>query len=129
MRRALFLLACLALAAAPVRAEPDSGTEVAQLERAVAAHPDDPDLLWALAGALADASRLEEGVEQLRTFRARWPDRRPDAALRLGQWLYTLGRDAQALEALEESVSRAPESGAAHLALGLLYKRLERISR
>ncbi len=47
------VFACTVLCAPPAGSEPESDAELTRLDAAVAAHPGDPDLLWAFAIALA----------------------------------------------------------------------------
>jgi tetratricopeptide (TPR) repeat protein len=126
VRHALQLLGAAALALAPVAAADSPALD--RLEQAVAEHPEDPDLRWALARALARADRLEEAVATLAESVRRWPDHRADAELNLGVWLYELERDAEAATHLERALRRDPSSGAANLYLGLAYKHLGRFA-
>ena len=63
------------------------GDEVAltRLTEAVASHPDDPDLLFALAQELAASGRKAEAVERLETLVRNWPAYRSEARYRYCQ--------------------------------------------
>jgi len=118
--RSLFaLVLALGLAAAAAAAP---GSDLARLEAAAARHPDDPDLAWALARALAEAGRSRAAEQRVSAFVARWPQQRAEAWLWLGRWRYERGEDAAAVEALEHALSLEP-SATAHLYLGLALRR------
>jgi hypothetical protein len=122
MRRVRAWLCGLWILAVGLWAVPGHATPADELERlaqAVASHPEDPDLLFALAQRLAEGGREQEAVERLRTLSASWPDERPEAWLLLGRLLYQLGRAQEAVPPLERAVALDPESGPAHLFLGL----------
>jgi tetratricopeptide (TPR) repeat protein len=114
----LWLLA-FGLASAHANARAVASDEIERLAQAVASHPDDPDLLFALAQRLAADARDEAAVEKLKTLVARWPDHRPEASLLLGRLLYGLGRAEEAVPHLERATALDPESGPAELFLGL----------
>ncbi len=118
------LLGALVCAAAPAAAEPSD--PVQRLEAALAEHPDDPDLLWALARELRAAGRSGEAAEAFARFEARFPGRRPDAAFERGRALYEAGRYAEALAALERALARDGSDAAAQLYRGLALRRLGR---
>ena len=125
-RRHSLLLVFGVLAFALLPARVDALSEIERLETAVREHRDDADLVWALAQRLAESDRLPEAVERLGGYIERWPDRRPDAELTLGRWLYDLGRDEEAVGHLERAVARLPVSGVARFHLGLALSRLGR---
>jgi len=123
--RRLLLVVALTLGAAPALAiSPDP--ELERLERALAQHPDDPDLLWAHARALARRGRSEEALAGLRAYGARFPDRRPDLDLELGRIQYQRGALPEALAALERALERDPEDATAHFYRGLALRELGR---
>ena len=97
-----------------------------RLTEAVASHPDDPDLLFALAQELAASGRKAEAVERLETLVRDWPAYRPEAALLLGRLHYELGHSERAVPALEHALTLDPDSAAAHLLLGLSLQELSR---
>lgn len=97
-----------------------------ELARAVAEHPGDPDLRFALAAQLESIGDAAGAVAQFERYVAAHPDRRPDVWLRLGRLLARLGRDAEAVPHLERAVARDPNPGAAHLHLGISLRRLGR---
>lgn len=98
-----------------------------QLRTLSATHPDDPDLRWALVGALEQAGEIEAAVESLASFVARWPRLHPRARLRLGRLLYQAGRHTAALRELEGGLAENPINGPAHLYRGLALRELGRI--
>jgi tetratricopeptide (TPR) repeat protein len=123
----------LAAASAPAPLAPATAGEVRpgasqRLAVVAAAHPDDPDLSWALAQSLAEEGDLEAAVARLRQHLERWPERPPEASLALGRHLYALGRDAEALAVLSGYLARHPDAGAAHLHAGLAARRLGRLA-
>jgi tetratricopeptide (TPR) repeat protein len=107
------------LGSAHAQAQAASADEIERLSQAVASHPDDPDLLFALVQRLVADGRDEAAVERLQTFVAGWPDHRPEAWLLLGRLLYGLGRAEQAVPHLERATALDPDSGPAELFLGL----------
>lgn len=117
-----FWILAFGLWSVPAQAQADSANELERLAQAVASHPDDPDLLFALAQRLAESAREEEAVEHLRILTTRWPEHRPEASLLLGRLLYELGRAEEAVPHLERATALDPESGPAHLFLGLALK-------
>jgi tetratricopeptide (TPR) repeat protein len=106
---------------------PARGDEaIARLAEAVASHPDDPDLLFALARELAASDRKAEAVLRLETLVERWPAFRAEAPLLLGRLHRELGDPDRAVPALERALVLDPDSGAAHLLLGLCLQELGR---
>jgi len=103
----------------------DADPALARLRAAVARHPDDPDLAWALARGLAEAGRTAEARGRLARDVRRWPER-PDAHLLLGTLLADAGRDAEAVRHLERAAALDPESGTARFRLALALRRLGR---
>lgn len=135
--RAGRLAAALALiVATPVLASPSAasdatslaGTDVAapsaleRTERAAAAHPDDPDLGFALARQLARESRGTEALEATRRYVKRWPDHRPDAHVEIARTLLEQGDSNEARALLDEAVRRRPDSGVAHFHRGIALR-------
>lgn len=121
LRAGRLVLALLALGLPTAQGAPD-----ARLETAVQEHPDDPDLSWALARALAEEGELDAAAARLAAHLERWPQRPPEGWLLLGRWLEELGRDSDALAAFEQAVARDATSGAACLHAGLAASRLGR---
>lgn len=126
VRLGQFMLS-LVLGLVPGLARAEAPNALESLAEAVASHPDDPDLLYALAQQLAAGERNEEAVEKLSLLTARWPEHRPEAPLLLGRLLYELDRPAQAVPALELALALDPASGPAHLFLALALKALGRV--
>ena len=99
MRRAIAGIVCALLLAAcpPVgvavadEAEDANAARVERFRAASAAHPDDADLAWAHARALADAGRDAEAAARLQAFESRWPAQRLDAPLELARLRLALG--------------------------------------
>jgi tetratricopeptide (TPR) repeat protein len=118
------LALALGLPIGPARG--DDATALARLEAAVASHPDDPDLRFALAQELAASERRAEAVEQLETLVRRWPEYRAEAPLLLGRLRHELGDPERAVPALEHALALDPDSAAAHLLLGVCLQELGR---
>ncbi len=116
---ALLLLALCAASDAAETPPPQETSPLARLASAADAMPDDPALQWALARAYAQAERFEEAAAAYADFRARWPERRPDALRAHGDALRGAGRPEQALPLLAEAVAKRPDDALAHLYLGL----------
>ena len=114
---ALWLLAG-AFGAAPVRAQ-ETSAELEHLAKAVASHPEDPDLLFAFAQSLTAHQRDADAVEQLHELTARWPEHSAEAWLLLGRLLYQLSRAGEAVAPLERACRLDPSSGPARFYLGL----------
>jgi Tfp pilus assembly protein PilF len=129
LRAWLYGLWLLAFGLWPVLAHAQGAAprELERLAQAVKSHPNDPDLLFALAQRLAANAHEGEAVEKLRTLTARWPRHRPDAWLLLGRLLYQQGLPADAIAPLEQAVALDPGSGPAHLFLGLALKDAGRV--
>ncbi len=100
--------------------------EFAQLESALSAHPDDPDLIWAKAMALSKLGRPKEAAAAFEVFVARWPNRRPDGIFQLGRALHEAGRYEEALKVLARAVDEGSEPGPAHFYRGLALRALGR---
>ena len=125
---ALALLAPgLASGAAEAESGPDSerarAERVARAAQWAAARPEDAPARWAHANALADAGRLREAEAELAHFERLAPERRAESALRRGRWLYELGDYERARAALVRSLGSDPDSGPAHLYLGLVFAK------
>jgi tetratricopeptide (TPR) repeat protein len=111
----------------PVRAASAELAGDASLERlrqATSAHPDDPDLAWMLARALASGGDPEAALGALREFRERWPGSRPEADRTLGRLLYETGRDREAVAVLRDHLARFPDDAVGQFYLGLALRRL-----
>jgi len=122
LRRLAGFALALAIGIAPAPARAAAADELAHLAQAAVEHPDDPDLLFALAKRLAAEQRVGEAVERLTALVGRWPEQRPEASLLLGRLLLASGRPEQAVPHLERAVALDPASGAAHLFLGLALR-------
>jgi tetratricopeptide (TPR) repeat protein len=120
------LLAALLHSGAAGASEPASTADLARLRRAVEAHPDDPDLALAWAGALRDAGQGREAIAQLERVAERWPRLRAECALEVGAIAYGLGDYARASRALDEAIELEPLDGAARLYRALTLKALGR---
>ena len=97
----LTVVALLFLHTVTAMAEMPEPAALERLRQVAAAHPDDPDLAWALARELADGGDPDAALGALRRFRERWPDRRPEAARILGRLLHETGRDEEAVEVFD----------------------------
>lgn len=122
----LAVVALLFLHATTATAEMPEPGALERLRQVAAAHPDDPDLAWALARDLADGGDPDAALGVLRRFRERWPGRRPEAARILGRLLHETGRDEEAVEILDDYLSRCPEDAVGHFYRGLSLRRLGR---
>jgi tetratricopeptide (TPR) repeat protein len=119
---ALFALALmLALATAAGAAELDDA--LASLRTAVAKHPNDPDVSWALADALEAAGRSAEAALHMQRHLARWPDRPAHGWRALGRAAYGAGRINDAIAALRRALERDEGDAEAHLYLGLALQQ------
>lgn len=85
----------------------DAENAVAFGQKAVQAHPNDPDLWWAEADALNRAGHVPEALTALDRVTALKPDY-PMAALRRGEWLLAAGRFADATAALKAVAAADP---------------------
>ncbi|MBY0399800.1 tetratricopeptide repeat protein [Myxococcota bacterium] len=112
----------LSLATRPVTALPAELSALARIEQAAAAHPDDPDLAWALARHLAREQRGAEALAATRRFVKRWPGHRPDAQLEIARTLLDHGSAAEARVLLDEAVKTQPDSGIAHFYRGMALR-------
>lgn len=119
--RLLAATVVLLAALGPAFARAD-GAELARLEHAAIAHPEDPDLAWALARALARAGRAPEAADATRRFVARWPAHRPAARLEIARELLDRGAAPEAEPLLAAELRRVPDSGVAHFYHGLALR-------
>lgn len=123
LRNRIALAACLALLhTAPAFAE--GATPVDRLRQAVAEHPGDPDLRWALARKLAEAGRSNEALSTTRSFLARWPDRHPNAGLLIAQRLIEHDAFAEASALLDDRLAASPRDAMARFYRGLVFRGL-----
>lgn len=126
LRPALVGLAlCLCLASTHAReaaATTAGDAALAQLERAAADHPDDPDLAFALARRLADSGHGPEAVARANAFVARWPALRPEARLEIARTLVDAGAPADAQMLLEVETRENPRSAMAHFYRGIALR-------
>jgi tetratricopeptide (TPR) repeat protein len=99
--------------------------DLARLVLAADSYPDDPDLAWAAAIALARAGD-PVAIDRLAAFEARWAALRPEVAFELGKALAVAGRDTEALAAFDRALAREPESGVTLLHRALVLRRLGR---
>ena len=109
-------------------ASPDE-TATRSIERWAAAatsYPDDPDVAWSYALALAEADRGDEALQRLRELAKRWPDRSADVAFETGTILSGRGDYAPALRAFEDAIMLDPMRGEARLYRALTLRELGR---
>lgn len=123
----LWLTLCMALthslAGAAGASEP--ATALARIEAALAAHPDDPDLAWALARTFARTGRGPEAVAATRRLAARWPTHRPAARLEIARVLLDQGIARDADQLLGDELQRVPDSGLTHFYRGLALRAVD----
>ncbi|HEX5067287.1 MAG TPA: tetratricopeptide repeat protein [Myxococcota bacterium] len=115
--------AALTLALAGVGAATGLDQALASLRNAVAKHPDDPDVSWALADALDAAGKTAEAADQMQRHLARWPDRPAHGWLALGRCAYGAGRIDDAIAALSRALERDADDAEAHLYMGLALRQ------
>ncbi len=78
------------------------------LEQAIAISPDDPAIIDSLAWVQYKLGRYEESLSNLRRAFAAFPD--PEVASHLGEVLWVLGRQREAMEVWEDALDEAPDS-------------------
>ncbi len=120
------LLAGVLTIPGPTNAIEHDNSELTRLEEYTRQHPDDPDLAWAYIQALEEHALVDRAIAELETFVTRWPNRRSDAPILLGRLLYSRGRYAEALAALEEGIYREPRTGTGRVYRGLTLRALGR---
>jgi tetratricopeptide (TPR) repeat protein len=119
---ALFALALmLALTGAAGATELDDA--LASLRSAVAKHPDDPDVSWALADALEAAGRSDEAAQEMQRHLTRWPDRPAHGWRALGRCAYRAGAIDDAIAALSRALERDEQDAEAQLYYGLALQQ------
>jgi len=128
--RTALAVALLLLPAGPGVAGAASPAEkLLRVQTALAAHPDDPDLHWAHARALAAAGQPWRAARRIATYEARWPGRRPEAPVERARLWLEGGRPGLALAAAREAETSAlAPRYRAHAALyrGLALRQLGR---
>ena len=87
-------------------ADPALPTTAESVRRALERRPDDPQLLWRLAGIEADAGHLGAAAAALRTLTEKYPT--PDSLDRLGFILNRLGRYREAVPVLRQALQLQP---------------------
>jgi hypothetical protein len=123
----LAVLAALLHIPVSVRAEPLSPAELARLQSAAEAHPDDPDLAWAWAVALEEAGEARAAIAELERIGERWPRLRAECELEIGEIAYALGDHARAMRSLDAAIELEPSDGAARLYRALALQALGRV--
>ncbi len=78
------------------------------LERAIALAPDDPAVIDSLAWAQYKLGRYEDSLENLRRAYAAFPDH--EVASHLGEVLWVMGRQREAMEVWEDALEETPDS-------------------
>lgn len=111
-------------AAADAPAPPSA---VERLRAAVALHPSDPDLRFALARELARAGDAAGALDHARVFLARWPDRRADARIELAAALLDGAAPGAATTLLDEAIERAPDEAMPRFYRGIAYRASGRV--
>lgn len=97
---------------------------LARIEAAVAAHPDDPALAFALARQLGRAGQAGRAADETRRLLARWPEHRPRARLEIARVLLDHGGAAAARRLLDEEIRHVPDSGTAHFYRGMAMRAI-----
>lgn len=96
------------VAAASEIGEFERATDIAQ--RAIEAHPDEPQLKSIHANALKKAGRLDEAISVLDSLQSEHPDFTENVVARQGAWLLEAGRIEDALPKLERAVELGEQS-------------------
>ena len=78
------------------------------LERAITISPDDPAIIDSLAWVQYKLGRYEESLSNLRRAFAAFPDH--EVASHLGEVLWVLGRQREAMEVWEDALDETPDS-------------------
>jgi tetratricopeptide (TPR) repeat protein len=78
------------------------------LEQAIAISPDDPAIIDSLAWVQYKLGRYEESLSNLRRAFAAFPDH--EVASHLGEVLWVLGRQREAMEVWEDALEETPDS-------------------
>lgn len=78
------------------------------LERAIDLAPDDPAVIDSLAWAQYKLGRYEDSLENLRRAYAAFPDH--EVASHLGEVLWVMGRQREAMEVWEDALEETPDS-------------------
>ena len=97
-------------------------TPIERLEKAVSQHPEDPDLAWALARALAGSGRGADAVRQTETLVERWPEHRPNARLEIARALIDAEESETALHLLEEEIRAYPRKATARFYRAIAFR-------
>ena len=99
---------------------------IANLQKAVASHPDEAVVRNTLGVALAKAGRRDEAAVQYRKAASLSPDF-PDAHGNLGALLLSTRRPDEALRELQEALTLNPEYSEAHVNLGTALAQTGRL--
>ena len=78
------------------------------LERAIAIPPADPATIDSIAWVQSKLGRYEEALQNLRSAFAAFPD--PEVASHLGEVLWVMGREDEAVRVWEEALETTPDS-------------------
>ncbi|MEZ5491084.1 MAG: tetratricopeptide repeat protein [Gammaproteobacteria bacterium] len=78
------------------------------LEQAIALAPDDPAVIDSLAWAQYKLGRYEDALQNLRRAFAAFPDH--EVASHLGEVLWVMGREQEALQVWEDALEETPDS-------------------
>ena len=78
------------------------------LEQAITISPDDPAIIDSLAWIQYKLGRYEESLSNLRRAFAAFPDH--EVASHLGEVLWVLGRQREAMEVWEDALEETPDS-------------------
>jgi len=124
----LLAASLVGLGASTSPASPLQDPALARLERAVRAHPDDPDLAWAFARRLARAGRIDETLAVTQRHLERWSQRRPDAVGVMAEALLEGGSPTAARGLLDEALRQRPPTGPLLFTRGLAHRAEGRIA-
>ena len=90
------------------------------LEQAIALAPDDPAVIDSLAWAQYKVGRYEDALQNLRRAFAAFPDH--EVASHLGEVLWVMGREQEALQVWEDALEETPDSP-------IVSEAMERLTR
>ncbi len=121
------LLVGLLGAASPLHGARDvTSQDVERFRAAVAEHPEDPNLAWALAMALRATGSKGEAIAAFREIGERFPARRARAYFEMARIYYDNAWYDRALELFEMVIDLDPMHASARLHRGLCLKELDR---
>jgi len=114
--------AAMLLVASTSGAQTPAALAIERLEAAITAHPEDPDLAFALARRLAADGRASDAMRRTRDFVARWPDRRAEARVEIARAMIDAGDHDESLALLDDELRANPRSAIARLYRGIAFR-------